>query len=85
MRVVCARAVLIMRMRRMHMQPQKIAILLRKNQHKVKPKRTFGSLAIDSQRGREKMADRDNNVYLAKLAEQAERYDGKEIQIVSMA
>ena len=24
-----------------------------------------------------KMADRDNNVYLAKLAEQAERYDGE--------
>ena len=23
------------------------------------------------------MADRDNNVYLAKLAEQAERYDGE--------
>ena len=25
------------------------------------------------------MADRDNNVYLAKLAEQAERYDGKSV------
>ena len=29
------------------------------------------------------MADRENNVYLAKLAEQAERYDGKSAQITS--
>ena len=30
-----------------------------------------------------KMADRENNVYLAKLAEQAERYDGKSAKIIS--
>ena len=29
------------------------------------------------------MADRDNNVYLAKLAEQAERYDGKSVEKLS--
>lgn len=28
------------------------------------------------------MADRDNNVYKAKLAEQAERYDGELAEIV---
>ncbi len=51
-----------------------IAILLRENQYKVKPKPTLDFLAAKKE---EKMADRDNNVYLAKLAEQAERYDGK--------
>lgn len=67
-----------MRMRAWRMQHMQIAILLRKNQYKV--------TTLDfwqPKRRKKKMADRDNNVYLAKLAEQAERYDGKSAQIMS--
>ena len=38
---------------------------------------------LAAKKEKKKMADRENNVYLAKLAEQAERYDGKSAKIMS--
>ena len=50
------------------------AIFSQYTREAVEPLLVCESSGEDTER---KMADRDNNVYLAKLAEQAERYDGK--------
>ena len=67
----CNKYACAMRMRRIHCASQSYC-------ERINTRSSLSEPWISgSQREKKKMADRDNNVYLAKLAEQAERYDGK--------